>query len=119
MAEGACLGKFVFDRLKEEDKRQGVVTVNVNELSKSSGVKRDWKDGCILAEGQNFAKELMETPGNLLSPEIFTEKVTEKFSKLSSLDVIVRYVFGCKYTRAFNVGHLPYYITLGNYLKQS
>ena len=90
MAEGASLSKFVFDYLKQKDKKQGPVTINVYKHLESSSVKRDWKEGCILGEGQNFARELMETPANLLTPRLFTEKVTERLSQLSSVEVIVR-----------------------------
>lgn len=93
MAEGASLSKFVFDSLKQEDKRQGAITINVHESPLgNSSIKRDWKEGCILGEGQNFARKLMETPANLLTPRLFTEKVTERLSRVQSIEVIVRYV---------------------------
>ena len=93
MAEGASLSKFVFDSLKKEDKRQGPVTIDVfRSPSGSSAIKHDWKEGCILGEGQNFARKLMETPANLLTPRLFTEQVTGRLSRLSSIEVIVRYV---------------------------
>ena len=92
MAEGASLSQFVFDRLKQDEKRQKPVTINVHEPSGSSSIKQDWKQGCVLGEGQNFARELMETPANLLTPKLFTEKVAERLSRLSSVDIIVRYV---------------------------
>ena len=92
MAEGASLSKFVFDRLKQEDKRQGPVTINALGHSGSSSIKHDWEEGCSLGEGQNFARELMETPANLLTPRLFIEKVAERLSRLSSIEVIVRYV---------------------------
>ncbi|XP_028391159.1 cytosol aminopeptidase-like [Dendronephthya gigantea] len=90
MAEAASLSKFVFDSLKQEDKRQGPLSISVHDASGSSSVKQGWKKGCILGEGQNFARELMETPANLLTPKLFTEKVTERISRLPSVEVIVR-----------------------------
>ncbi|CAB3981658.1 cytosol aminopeptidase, partial [Paramuricea clavata] len=90
MAEGASLSKFVFDRLKQEDKKQGPVTINALGHSGSSSIKHDWEEGCSLGGGQNFARELMETPANLLTPRLFTEKVAERLSRLSSIEVIVR-----------------------------
>lgn len=39
----------------------------------------DWEEGKVLAEGQNFARFLMESPANLMTPTIFTELVKEKF----------------------------------------
>ena len=94
MAEGATLSKFIFDELKQEKKRQGHVAIKVHEIPGNSGnssVRRLWKEGCIFGEGQNFAKELMEMPANLLTPKLFTEKATEKFSRVSSVEVIVRW----------------------------
>ena len=92
MAEGASLSKFVFDCLKQEDKKQGPLSITVHEPSGSSSVKQDWEKGWILGEGQNFARELMETPANLLTPRLFAEKVTERLSRLASVEVIVRYI---------------------------
>ena len=37
----------------------------------------DFERGLILAEAQNLARELMELPGNLLTPSIFAEKAVE------------------------------------------
>lgn len=93
MAEGATLSKFTFDELKQENKRQGPISIKLHEISGKSGsssVRNLWKAGCILGEGQNFSKELMETPANLLTPKLFTEKITEKLSRISSIEIIIR-----------------------------
>lgn len=37
----------------------------------------DFEKGLILAEAQNLARELMELPGNLLTPSIFAKKAVE------------------------------------------
>ena len=54
-------------------------------------LKKQWHEGCVLGDGQNFAKELMETPANLLTPRLFTEKVQERLRQLSSVEIVVRY----------------------------
>lgn len=54
-----------------------------------SSVLEDFEKGCILAECQNFARLLMETPANHMTPSIFASTVEEKF-KNSQVQVIVR-----------------------------
>ena len=43
----------------------------------SASQSADFERGLILAEAQNIARELMELPGNLLTPTIFAEKALE------------------------------------------
>ena len=49
-----------------------------------------WNRGRVFAEGQNFARDLMETPSNHLTPTRFGEIATEKLGKLERVTVIVR-----------------------------
>lgn len=56
-------------------------------MSFSSNMEDIWRRGITKAEGQNWARYLMETPANKLTPTIFAEKVVEKMSGL-----------GCKVT---------------------
>ena len=44
----------------------------------------------IYAEAQNFARTLMETPANYMTPTRFTEYVQSKFDGLSKVEIIVR-----------------------------
>ena len=46
------------------------------------GAKEEWIAGCNAAKAQNFARLLMETPANLMTPTIFCETVTEKLTPL-------------------------------------
>ena len=43
----------------------------------------------IYAEAQNFARTLMETPANYMTPTKFTEYVQSKFDGLSKVEIIV------------------------------
>lgn len=44
-----------------------------------------------MAEGQNWARDLMETPSNYKYPELLAEKVAQHFKSLGNIDVIVRF----------------------------
>ena len=37
-----------------------------------------WKRGHVLADAQNFARDLMDTPSNLLTPTMFVDRVSER-----------------------------------------
>ena len=37
-----------------------------------------WERGRVLADAQNFARDLMDTPSNLLTPTMFVDRVSER-----------------------------------------
>jgi len=43
-----------------------------------------------MAEGQNLARDWMETPSNYKFPEALAEKIIQHFSVIKNVDVIVR-----------------------------
>ena len=59
-------------------------TENINSKESS------WETGLIYAEAQNFARTLMKTPANYMTPTKFTEYVQSKFDGLSKVEIIVR-----------------------------
>ena len=63
---------------------------------------QQWSRGCVLGSAQNFARELMETPSNHMTPSLFVEAVSEKIGEIKqrlsnqkSIEVIPRYVCAC------------------------
>ncbi|XP_043918123.1 cytosol aminopeptidase isoform X2 [Protopterus annectens] len=76
-AEGAVLGLFEYDELKE--KKKTAVTVQPFRSTENEA----WQKGVMYAEGQNLARRLMETPANLMTPTIFADKIQQKLSSLS------------------------------------
>ena len=46
----------------------------------------EWNRGCVLASAQNFARELKETPSNLLTPSLFVEAVGERLGQVETGD---------------------------------
>ena len=43
----------------------------------------EWNRGCVVASAQNFARELKETPSNLLTPSLFVEAVSSKLHEVA------------------------------------
>ena len=52
-----------------------------------------FQDGLLLSGAQNFARELMEMPSNLMTPRIFADRVTQQLSDLENVEVYARYVW--------------------------
>ena len=50
-----------------------------------------WQDGLLLSGAQNFARELMETPSNLMTPTVFANTWSKRLSDLEDVEVYARY----------------------------
>lgn len=57
--------------------------------SLQSSAIAEFEKGVIVSESQNYARLLMETPANHMTPSIFASNVAEKF-KNSQVKVIIR-----------------------------
>lgn len=80
-AEGAVLGSYVYQQFKS--KQKPLVGLNVANRS----IQSDFARGCLKANAQNFARILMETPANYMTPTIFCKTVSDK---LNDLDIAVK-----------------------------
>ena len=65
--------------------------------SGSSGDHEKWSKGLITATAQNFARELMETPSNHMTPTMFVDTVSNhlgsiRISSGTKLEVVPRFV---------------------------
>ena len=54
-----------------------------------------WSKGVVTASAQNFARQLMETPSNMMTPTMFVESVTKRLGEVQQttsgkLEVIPR-----------------------------
>ena len=81
-AEGAHLGLWAYDFLKA--KKDPLKKLSLKPLNETT--TNEWQCGEKKAKGQNFARTLMETPANHLTPKIFA-KVMYLFS------IIAKYIF--------------------------
>ncbi|HEX4064784.1 MAG TPA: leucyl aminopeptidase [Acidobacteriaceae bacterium] len=78
VAEGAILGDFDSDTYRSERKDRSVqsVQVVVAEADRAAA-EAGLREGTILAESQNFARTLVNEPGNRLTPTILGERAAE------------------------------------------
>ncbi|KAI9484898.1 cytosol aminopeptidase family, catalytic domain-containing protein [Zychaea mexicana] len=87
-AEGAVLAQFAFDKLKNEKSRADAIQVTpFSESAEES--KLDWESGQIYGASQNLARMLMTSPGNLMTPKLFSEEVAYLLAGLENVEVIV------------------------------
>lgn len=66
-AEGAHLAAFKYQDLKSKKKESPVISCFQED-------DQGWVRGATLAEGQNIARRLMETPANILTPTNFAQE---------------------------------------------
>lgn len=76
-AEGAGLGIWKYQGFKNEAKKKKLPKLNLY-----SGNKDEWTRGLILSEAQNFARRLMDTPANYMTPTLFSKEACEALSPL-------------------------------------
>ena len=77
IAEGAIAANFETDKYKTDKKNDksidSVVIAGYSDKDKSAG-ERGLSRGRIIAEAQNFARDLVNEPSNKLTPRILAEK---------------------------------------------
>ncbi|KAJ3303289.1 hypothetical protein HDV03_004027 [Kappamyces sp. JEL0829] len=88
LAEGATLACFSFDMHKAHDKQSAPVSVSSSPTTKAA--KQGWREGEIWGQAQNLARNLQETPANLLTPQLFCDRASELFASSDSVEVLVR-----------------------------
>jgi leucyl aminopeptidase len=78
-AEGAVLGDFDSDTYRSERKDRSVQTVQVvaPESFDRAAAEAGLREGVIVGESQNFARELVNEPGNRLTPTVLGERAAE------------------------------------------
>lgn len=71
-AEGATLGLYKYQGQKCEKKRKPMPNLSLVE---SENDVRKWIKGYVLGSTQNWVRDLMETPANLMTPIMFANSV--------------------------------------------
>lgn len=85
-AEGAFLSLYEYQSLKSPDKR----AVKIPDVLMYGDCDwKKWRIGVEKAEAQNYARKLMETPANLLTPKSFAYNVVQSLCK-TSVNVTLR-----------------------------
>ncbi|WP_263377722.1 leucyl aminopeptidase [Granulicella paludicola] len=69
IAEGALLAEFDIDTYRSDRKDLSVHSVTVlHQQSDATDLQQGFDEGIIVAESQNFARSLVNEPGNVLTP---------------------------------------------------
>ncbi|KAJ2844307.1 bleomycin hydrolase, partial [Coemansia brasiliensis] len=87
-AEGAQLAVYKFDQFKSNEESNDETPANVS-VSWLDSTQREWDAGQITARAQNFARDLMNTPANFMTPTLFAERVQREFQGLENVHVRV------------------------------
>lgn len=81
---------YCYDELKHADKRKSPLALKPLSSSQSRDGSEAWSRGVILAEGQNYARTLTETPANLKLPPVLAERIAKDLSVIPSISVTIR-----------------------------
>ena len=54
-------------------------------FSDSSATRQCWDKGATLADAQNFARWLMDTPSNHMTPTIFVDSVSQRLGAINNV----------------------------------
>ncbi|RMD45452.1 MAG: aminopeptidase, partial [Aquificota bacterium] len=74
VVEGVILGSYTFDKYKSKKDNFKIKTLNIRTSRKSkNNAEKSVEVGRILAESQNFTRELVNTPPNVINPEKLAE----------------------------------------------
>ncbi len=74
VVEGVILGSYTFDKYKSKKDNFKIKTLNIRTSRKSkNNAEKSVEVGKILAESQNFTRELVNTPPNVINPEKLAE----------------------------------------------
>jgi leucyl aminopeptidase len=79
---GALVGDFDPDTYKSDRKDQGIqsLTIVAPEKSDTKKLEAALEEGRIIGESQNFARELVNEPGNRMTPSILAERARKMAS---------------------------------------
>lgn len=81
VAEGSLIGSYSFNKYKktsnDSDNRLGLLNVVEFDDAKIPEVRSGVANGIAAGEAQNFARDLVNEPANVLSPEVMAEAARE------------------------------------------
>ena len=81
-AEGAHLALWSYDALKA--KKETLKSLKINLLNEDNSTQ--WLSGVKKANGQNFARTLMETPANYMTPTLYAQVFTNLYQFLFNME---------------------------------
>ena len=87
LAEGIVLGSYSFERYKSEGAKPSAIT-RVVTVGEGRGVTAALQTGAQIAQGVNFARDLINEPGGTLTPAEMTKRAVA-MARQAGLKVIV------------------------------
>ena len=90
LAEGFTLAQYNFEELKQKSSRKkSVKNIFFTGGTADRKIQSGLQEGKIIAESANFARQLGDTPANLMTPTLLAQLVQEKFKGLAGVKVTV------------------------------
>jgi leucyl aminopeptidase len=79
VVEGAYIGDFDSDTYRSDRKDQSIEQLSVvaGNGANSAAIETGIREGVILGEAQNFARGLINEPGNVMTPTVLGQKAAE------------------------------------------
>ena len=104
--EGACVGNFDPDKYKSDRKDQQVDEFTVVASGDAARLNDAIRQGQIIGESQNFTRELVNEPGNRMTPTIMAEHARKMVDDIrSQSDGALSFeVLGAEKIRALKMG---------------
>ena len=89
-----ALHRFDWKTSKADQAKKAPVSIsqsgsNSSSSSDDGGKTLSWKTGQVYSECQNLARELQDTPANLMTPTIFAERAKKEFEGVANITVNV------------------------------
>lgn len=60
------------------------------EMASGQLIELNWSTGLVFGRAQNLARELMETPANIMTPTAFCERIQKEFEGIPNVEIHVR-----------------------------
>ena len=90
LTEGFTLAYYNFEELKQKSSRKkSVKSIFFTGGTADRKIQSGLQEGKIIAESTNFARQLGDTPANLMTPTLLAQSVQEKFKGLAGVQVTV------------------------------
>ncbi|KAA1129164.1 hypothetical protein PGTUg99_032295 [Puccinia graminis f. sp. tritici] len=97
-AVGATVSTFNYSLKTKKDAVEKRIPISYKPLSdqpvqlsieKANGklIGLDWSTGLVFGQAQNLARELMESPANLMTPTLFCERITKEFQGIKNVEI--------------------------------
>ena len=77
VVEGAFVGDFDPDTYKSDRKDQSLEALTVIAVGEEAALRRALEEGRIVGESQNFTRELVNEPGNRMTPTMLARRAAE------------------------------------------